>query len=65
MHDLITDLIQRSTALLPRSYSPIVSRLGLPALYSPTICLLNSSVKRLGCFGFLMSPSRPSLDCPI
>lgn len=58
----LIDLIQRSTVLLPRSYSSMISRLGLPALYSPTICLLNSSVKCLGCFGSAIRASfrRPS-----
>ncbi len=59
MHDLITDLIQRSTVFLPRSHSSMISRLGLPALCSPTIRLLNSLVKRLGRFGFSCLPRVP------
>ena len=56
-----------STALLDRSYSRITSDLGFPALTSPAICRLNSSVKCLGCFGSAMGPSslsRPSRNCP-
>ena len=48
------DLTHRSTVLLPRSYSAMISRLGLPALYRSTVCLLNSSVKCLGCPGSLI-----------
>ena len=48
------DLIHLSTVLLPRSYSSMISRLGLPALWRSTICLLNSSVKCLGCLGSLI-----------
>ena len=42
------DLTRLSTVLLPRSHSSMASRLGFPALWRSTICLLNSSVKCLG-----------------
>lgn len=41
-------LTRLSTVLLPRSHSSMASRLGFPALWRSTICLLSSSVK---CFG--------------
>lgn len=41
-------LIRLSTVLLSRSHSSLASRLGFPALWRSTICLLNSSVKCLG-----------------
>ena len=54
--------IQRSSVDLPRSYSRITSARGLPESTSATICLLNSSVNCLGCFGSRMGP--PFLEGP-
>ena len=41
-------LTRLSTVLLSRPHSSMASRLGFPALWRSTICLLNSSVKCLG-----------------
>lgn len=63
----LIDLTHLSTVLFDRSHSRIASALGFPALTSSTICRLNSSVKRLGCFGSAMGSSwlfRPSRNCP-
>lgn len=58
----LMESIHRRGVVLPRSYSPMVSLGGFPALQSDTICLLNSSAKRLGCFGSAVRASflRPS-----
>ena len=55
------DLTRLSTVLSPRSCSSMASRLGLPALWRSTICLLKSSVKCLGCLGSLICG--PSVSC--
>ena len=64
-----TRRIQRSSVDLPRSHSRITSARGLPESTRATICLLNSSVNCLGCFGSRMGPPLPrgalglSSDC--
>lgn len=51
-----TRRIRRSSVDLPRSCSRITSARGLPESARATICLLNSSVNCLGCFGSRMGP---------
>ena len=67
MHDLITDLIQRSTVFLPRSLLHDLS-LGLAGVVQPDDPPLELVGEALRALRFLMSPSRPScpsLDCQI
>ena len=47
----LIDLTHLPAVLFDRSYSRITSASGFPAFTSSTVCRLNSSVKRLGCFG--------------
>lgn len=49
------DVIHLRTVDLPRSYSAMISLMGLPALYSSTICRLKSSLKRRECLGSAMA----------
>ena len=56
------DLTRLSTVLLPRSYSSMASRLGLPALWRSTIFLLDSSVKCLGLGPVEAEPLRSGWD---
>ena len=49
------DVIHLRTVDLPRSYSAMISPMGLPALRSSTICRLKSSLKCRGCLGSAMA----------
>lgn len=62
----LIEAIHRHTVELPRSYSAIISEIGLPALCSSTIWRLKSSVKCRGvlrvCHGLLRSTALTKLS---